>query len=71
MCSERLGVSVSEAAKHIAYPTLFSLSMTLLTGTDSLAQRWNAVQRLTEQADTSEGPSPLAWPAWWGRGDKL
>ena len=35
---------------------------------DSRARRWNMAHRLIEQADPSEGPSPLACPAWWERG---
>ena len=34
----------------------------------SLARRWSEAHRIIEQADPSEGPSPLAYPAWWERG---
>ena len=37
---------------------------------DCLARRWSEAHRLIEQADTSGGPSPLAWPSWWEHGDR-
>ena len=33
---------------------------------DSLARRWSEAHQMIEQLDSFEGPSPLAWPAWWG-----
>ena len=35
---------------------------------DSLARCWSVAHQMIEQADISEGPSPLVWPAWWERG---
>ena len=32
---------------------------------DCRARRWSAAHRMIEQLDFFEGPSPLAWPAWW------
>ena len=34
---------------------------------DSLARRWNTAHRLIERLEFTEGPSPLACPAWWER----
>ena len=37
---------------------------------ESLARQWSIAHQMIEQADSFEGPSPLAWPAWWEREDR-
>ena len=38
---------------------------------DSRARRWSTAHQMIEQADPSEGPSPLACPAWWARSHEV